>query len=56
MAEQRKTTKVNEEYTAGHVEVLEGLEAVRMREKEEAVMLAVGLPRGSSYVLEDEDN
>ena len=31
MAEQRKTTKINEEYTAGHLEVLEGLEAVRMR-------------------------
>ena len=31
MAEQKKTTKVNDEYTAGHLEVLEGLEAVRMR-------------------------
>ena len=32
-----------------------GLEAVRMREKEEAVMLSIGLPRGSSYVLEDDN-
>ena len=39
----------------GYDHVQGGLEAVRMREKEEAVMLAVGLPRGSSYVLE-EDN
>ncbi len=31
-----------------------GLEAVRMREKEEAVMLSVGLPRGGSYVLDEE--
>ena len=40
----------------GYDHVNGGLEAVRMREKEEAVMLSVGLPRGSSYVLEDEDN
>lgn len=39
----------------GYDHVQGGLEAVRMREKEEAVMLSVGLPRGSSYVLE-EDN
>ncbi len=32
-----------------------GLEAVRMREREEAIMLQVGLPRGSSYVLVDGD-
>ena len=38
----------------GYDHVEGGLEAVRMREKEEAVMLSVGLPRGSSYVLEDE--
>ena len=38
----------------GYDHVQGGLEAVRMREKEEAVMLAVGLPRGSSYVLEDD--
>ena len=31
------------------------LEAVRMREKEEAVMSSVGLPRGGSYVLDDSD-
>ena len=39
----------------GYDHVQGGLEAVRMREKEEAVMSSVGLPRGSSYVLE-EDN
>ena len=39
----------------GYDHVNGGLEAVRMREKEEAVMLSIGLPRGSSYVLE-EDN
>ena len=38
----------------GYDHVQGGLEAVRMREKEEAVMRSVGLPRGSSYVLEDE--
>ena len=37
----------------GYDHVQGGLEAVRMREKEEAVMLSVGLPRGSSYVLEN---
>lgn len=31
-----------------------GLEAVRMREKEEAVMTSVGLPRGESYVMTDD--
>ncbi|MBO5458556.1 MAG: DNA gyrase subunit B [Clostridia bacterium] len=31
MAELKKTTKKTEEYTAGNLEVLEGLEAVRMR-------------------------
>ena len=39
----------------GYDPVEGGLEAVRMREKEEAVMLSVGLPRGSSYVLENEE-
>ncbi len=38
----------------GYDHVEGGLEAVRMREKEEAVMLSVGLPRGSSYVMEGE--
>jgi probable rRNA maturation factor len=38
----------------GYDHVDGGLEAVRMREKEEAVMLSVGLPRGGSYVLEQE--
>ena len=37
----------------GYDHVGGGLEAVRMREKEEAVMRSVGLPRGSSYVLEE---
>lgn len=40
----------------GYDHVDGGLEAVRMREHEEAVMLSVGLPRGSSYVLADEGN
>ena len=40
----------------GYDHVNGGLEAVRMREKEEAVMTAIGLPRGGSYVLEDEEN
>jgi len=35
----------------GYDHVEGGLEAVRMREKEEAVMLSVGLPRGGSYVM-----
>lgn len=30
-----------------------GLEAVKMREKEEAVMVKLGLPRDASYVMED---
>ena len=30
-----------------------GLEQVRMREKEEAIMLKLGLPRNASYVDED---
>ena len=38
----------------GYDHVQGGLEAVRMREKEEAVMVSIGLPRGSSYVLEEE--
>ena len=38
----------------GYDHVEGGLEAVRMREKEEAVMLRIGLPRGSSYVLEND--
>lgn len=37
----------------GYDHVNGGLEAVRMREREEAVMQSVGLPRGNSYVLED---
>lgn len=38
----------------GYDHVDGGLEAVHMREKEEAVMLSVGLPRGGSYVLDEE--
>lgn len=30
-----------------------GLQAVQMREKEEKVLLKLGVPRGASYVLED---
>ncbi len=37
----------------GYDHVDGGLEAVHMREKEEAVMLQVGLPRGGSYVLDE---
>ena len=36
----------------GYDHVEGGLDAVWMREKEEAVMNSVGLPRGGSYVLE----
>lgn len=32
-----------------------GIEAVRMREKEETVMISLGLPRNSSYVPQSED-
>ena len=39
----------------GYDHVAGGLEAVRMREKEETVMLSVGLPRGSSYVMDSEN-
>ena len=39
----------------GYDHVNGGLEAVRMREKEEIVMQAVGLPRGGSYVLPGDD-
>ena len=35
----------------GYDHVDGGLEAVRMREREEAVMTSVGLPRGESYVM-----
>ena len=38
----------------GYDHVGGGLEAVRMREKEEAVMRSVGLPRGGSYVLDEQ--
>jgi probable rRNA maturation factor len=37
----------------GYDHVQGGMEAVRMREKEETVMKQVGLPRGSSYVFEE---
>jgi probable rRNA maturation factor len=40
----------------GYDHVDGGLESVRMREREEAIMLSVGLPRGASYVLTDEEN
>ncbi len=35
----------------GYDHVDGGLEAVRMREREEAIMTSVGLPRGASYVM-----
>lgn len=38
----------------GYDHVNGGLEAVRMREKEETVMAEIGLPRGNSYVLPEE--
>lgn len=38
----------------GYDHVGGGIEAVRMREKEEAVMTRVGLPRDASYVVEEE--
>ena len=38
----------------GYDHVGGGIEAVRMREKEEAVMTRVGLPRDTSYVVEEE--
>lgn len=38
----------------GYDHVDGGLEAVHMREKEEAVMRSVGLPRGGSYVLDEQ--
>jgi probable rRNA maturation factor len=38
----------------GYDHVQGGMEAVRMREKEETVMKQIGLPRGNSYVMEDE--
>ena len=37
----------------GYDHVNGGIEAVRMREKEEAVMTRVGLPRDASYVTEE---
>ena len=36
----------------GYDHVSGGLDAVRMREKEEAVMASIGLPRGGSYVMD----
>lgn len=38
----------------GYDHVEGGLEAVHMREKEEFVMLQMGLPRGGSYVMSEE--
>ena len=38
----------------GYDHVGGGIEAVRMREKEEVVMTRVGLPRDTSYVVEEE--
>ena len=38
----------------GYDHVSGGVEAVHMREKEETVMTMLGLPRGASYVMDDE--
>ena len=38
----------------GYDHVNGGIEAVQMREKEETVMTMLGLPRGASYVMDDE--
>ena len=38
----------------GYDHVNGGVEAVHMREKEETVMTMLGLPRGGSYVMDDE--
>ena len=37
----------------GYDHVAGGMEQVRMREKEEAIMLQLGLPRDASYVSEE---
>ena len=37
----------------GYDHVQGGLEAVHMREKEEAVMVSIGLPRNASYVMDE---
>ncbi|MBQ9993159.1 MAG: rRNA maturation RNase YbeY [Clostridia bacterium] len=39
----------------GYDHVNGGLEAVHMREKEETVMTQLGLPRGGSYVFDEEE-
>lgn len=39
----------------GYDHVNGGIEAVHMREKEETVMTMLGLPRGASYVMDDEN-
>lgn len=39
----------------GYDHVNGGVEAVHMREKEETVMTMLGLPRGASYVMDDEN-
>jgi probable rRNA maturation factor len=39
----------------GYDHVNGGIEAVQMREKEETVMTMLGLPRGASYVMGDEN-
>ena len=38
-----------EKYDSSGITVLKGLEAVRMREKEEYVLTQIGLPRSNSY-------
>ena len=40
---------MSKDYTVSDIKVMEGLEAVRMREKEEAALIQLGLPRTVSY-------
>ena len=45
--------KEADKYNASQIQVLGGLEAVRMREREEAVLLQLGLPRTVSYTNDE---
>ena len=54
MAEEKNLEERAQEYNASQIQVLEGLEAVRMREKEESVLTQLGLKRNGSYYLDEE--